>query len=156
MCQILSCLCALTCCGISITFIVYLGIYGLNNPDKEAWYGVDVQGEGALFETNNSVGAESKLINIHGKFVLWFLWGFIFALSTFAATPIMMIASCIHEMLGKVLGGILTCGLGCGGLAWWIAGIVWRFNTAGAYASGDLLPADAFAELAKDNSSTLY
>ena len=33
----------------------------------------------------------------------------------------------------------MGCGFGCGGLAWWVAGIVWRFRSAGKFASGDSL-----------------
>ena len=79
------------------------------------------------------------MVDIHGKFVLWFLWGFIVSLAPCAATPILWIATCIHDMLAKILGGMLSCGIGCGGLAWWISGIVWRFNAAGSFASGDAL-----------------
>jgi len=28
--------------------------------------------------------------------------------------------------------------MACGGLAWWITGIVWRFRSDGAFASGDI------------------
>ena len=61
------------------------------------------------------------------------------SLAPCAAIPVMAIANCIHEMIAKVLGGMVSCGVGCGGLAWWISGIVWRFKASGSYSSGDSL-----------------
>ena len=34
------------------------------------------------------------------------------------------------------------CFYGCSMVAWWVAGIVWRFRPAGKYASGDMIPVD--------------
>ena len=48
--QCIGCLCTLGCCAAQVTLIVYLGIFAYNNPDKEAWYGVDANGDGKLFE----------------------------------------------------------------------------------------------------------
>ena len=77
------------------------------------------------------------------------------ALAPCAAAPIMAIANCIHETVAKVVGGIVSCGIGCGGLAWWISGIVWRFKSSGSYSSGDqLTEADRVA--AMDDETSLY
>ena len=123
----------------------------------EAWYGVDAEGKGVLFEKESdaTITGDTELEDIHGKFVLWFLWGFVMALAPCAAAPIMAIANCIHETVAKVLGGIVSCGIGCGGLAWWISGIVWRFKSSGSYSSGDqLTEADRVA--AMDDETSLY
>lgn len=47
--QCIGCLCTLGCCAGQITLIVYLGIFAFNNPDNEAWYGVDAEGKSQLF-----------------------------------------------------------------------------------------------------------
>ena len=47
--QCIGCLCSLGCCAAQITLIVYLGIFAFNNPDNEAWYGVDAEGKSQLF-----------------------------------------------------------------------------------------------------------
>ena len=77
------------------------------------------------------------------------------ALAPCAAAPIMAIASCIHETLAKVLGGIVSCGISCGSLAWWISGIVWRFKASGSYAAGDSLTEAEYTALDTD-AETLY
>ena len=70
------CFCALS--AVPIVFLVYLGIYAFDNPDTGAWYGL-VKKEQTLFATEEAgklVGAE-ELVDIHNRFVVWFLWGFI-------------------------------------------------------------------------------
>jgi hypothetical protein len=153
----IGCLCTLGCCAAQVTLIVYLGIFAFNNPDKDSWYGVDANGEGALFakEAEATTTGDTELEDIHGKFVLWFLWGFIMALAPCAAAPVLALANCIHEMVGKVLGGIVSCGMACGGLAWWISGIVWRFKASGSFAAGDALTEAERAALPED-PETLY
>ena len=39
------CLLATACSILPIVFVVYLGIYAFNNPDQEAWYGLDANGK---------------------------------------------------------------------------------------------------------------
>jgi len=72
------CVCCFALSVVPIVFLVYLGIYAFNNPDQDAWYGL-VKTEQTLFTTEDAgkmVGAEN-LVNIHSRFVVWFLWGFI-------------------------------------------------------------------------------
>jgi hypothetical protein len=40
--------------------------------------------------------------------------------------------------IGACLMGLGMTGAGCGGFAWWITGMVWRFNAAGSFAAGDV------------------
>ena len=39
------CLVGTACSILPIVFVVYLGIYAFNNPDQEAWYGLDENGK---------------------------------------------------------------------------------------------------------------
>lgn len=98
---------------------------------------------------------DTELEDIHGKFVIWFLWGFIMSLAPCAAALLGGIAHCIHEAFGKFIGSVLSCGMACGGLAWWITGIVWRFKASGSYASADQLTETERAALPED-PETLY
>ena len=68
---------------------------------------------------------------VHNHFRVWFLWGFI-------------------NMLGIILQNILSFVRQLKAIAllfWfsvfaqWITGMVWRYRTSGAFASGDELPA---------------
>ena len=47
------------------------------------------------------------------------------------------LAALLSPSLAMCCFGLAGCGKCCGGIAWYIAGIVWRFNAVGRYASGD-------------------
>ena len=137
----MACLCGLSCCAAAVTFIVYLGIYAFNNPNAEAWYG-NAAGKEMLFETeaDATTAKATDIVDIHGRFVTWFLWGFIQALLPLATGIIGAICGAISPKLGSCMTGLGGCGIGCGGLAWYIVGLVWRFGAAGKFASGDVMP----------------
>ena len=40
LCELCACICGLAACAVPITFIVYLGIFAINNPNGDGWYGV--------------------------------------------------------------------------------------------------------------------
>ena len=138
-----ACLCGLACSSLPIIFTVYLGIYAFNNPDKEAWYG-KVGDEQSLFvsHADGEGSSATDLANIHQRFVTWFLWGFIQTLAPIGIGLIGAIGAAINPVCGTALGGIGGCAMGCGGLAWWITGIVWRFRSDGAFAVGDIPQGD--------------
>ena len=83
---------------------------------------------------------------MHGRLVTWFLWGFCQMLAPIATSLLAMIGMAISPTLGSILGGLGGCVVGCGGLAWWIAGIVWRFRSDGAFAVGDIIKDGVTAE----------
>ena len=134
------CLLGTACSIVPIVFIVYLGIYAFNNPDQEAWYGLDSNGKQALFpdEASATAASATEVADMHQRFVGWFLWGFIQIFAPCAAACLSAIFMMISPTIGSVCGGLLGCATGCGGLAWWIAGIVWRFRADGAYSCGDI------------------
>ena len=138
-----ACLCGCVAAAVPITFVVYLGIYAFNNPDNEAWVGVAPTGKQALYadETAGTLAKATSLADIHGRFVSWFLWGFLQNLVLpVSAVLLIGLGMLINEGLGKCCGGLASLGMCCGGTAWWITGIVWRFRSEGAYAAGDFVP----------------
>ena len=137
----MACLCGLICCGGAITFISFLGKYAFANPDAEAWYGT-VGGQEDLFPTQaaGDLLKAGDMTDIHGKFVTWFLWGFIQALLPCGTGILSAICGLIHPSAAACMSGLGGLGIGCGGLAWWITGMVWRFGAAGKFAAGDVIP----------------
>lgn len=141
MSGLVGCILCTACSVAPIVFTVYLGIYSFNNPDNEAWMGV-VSGEETLFADKAAAEAASAsdIVDIHNRFVIWFLWGFIQILAPIGAALLAGICMLISPALANFIGGLVGCAAGCGGLAWWITGIVWRFRADGAYACGDFIP----------------
>ena len=138
-----TCLLCCICASLPIVFLVYLGIYSFNNPDSEAWLGTGVDGKHALFatETKGMTAKATDMVDIHARFIIWFTWGFMQSLvAPLASVIIIGLGSIIHPSLGACCSGLLGCGMSCGGLAWWITGIVWRFRSDGSYATGDIVP----------------
>ena len=113
------------------------------NPDKEAWYG-QVNGNDTLFKSKEDGLAVSakNFTDIHQRFHIWFLWGFITFLAVIVFSIIQIVLSLLEIFDSAVLiaYGILGCLTGCTTLAWWIVGIVWRFNDVGIYSCGDIIP----------------
>ena len=140
-------LCLVSCAFaiLPIVMTVYLGIYAFNNPDSEAWLGLSKSGKEedfALFkdEAAGKAAQATELVDVHGRFLVWFLWGFIAQLSPIAVVILTSIFTLCHPGFGSFCGGVLGCAQCCGTLAWWITGIVWRFRADGAYAAGDIIP----------------
>jgi len=87
-------------------------------------------------------------VPVHDNFVKWFLWGFIQCLILPGGLLLAGIATACAQGLGMCLAGLTGCGFCCGSLAWWITGIVWRFNRVGQFAAGD-------GDKAADHSMTM-
>ena len=127
---------ALVCISIPVVFTVFLGIYGFKNPDKAAWVirTSPTADEFSIFGTLAEARAgqkDSEIVNIHGLFVSWFLWGFYLMLSPWAIAIITIITCFLHERVYQITFGVLNCLAGCAWLAWLIVGLVWRFNKYG-------------------------
>ena len=80
---VISCLCSCACLAGGITFVVYLGKYAFDNPNKDCFWastGAD-DDDGLVFPTEalaKTAGfKEEEIVDVHGRFVTWFLWGFI-------------------------------------------------------------------------------
>ena len=122
--------------------MAYLGKYAFGNPDPaEVWVTSSVNAldaevtDYALSQSTAAPTDESAAI--HDTFVAWFLWGFICEIILPAGFLLGGLATLFSSSLGMCCIGLAGCGKCCGGIAWYIAGIVWRFNAVGRYASGD-------------------
>lgn len=89
-----------------------------------------------------NAGSALGLIDIHARLVNWFLWGFIIALSPFAIACMTWLISKANTGVAFLVGNITACAVGCGSLAWWILGIVYRFDSTGRYSIGEITPKD--------------
>ncbi len=139
---IFSCLLGCGCLAAAVAFVVFLGIYAFNNPNAEAIYGVNVDGTEALFATMEDAEAAkaTDLDDVHGNFVIWFLWGFIQQMVTCGGPLLGGLCMMISPQVASAVMGLLGCASGCGGLAWYITGLVFRCRQSGNFASGDIIP----------------
>ena len=138
--QLCAGLCGLASCAVAITFTVYLGIFAMNNPNGEGVYGV-VGGQEFMktqqqWDAMPVTAVVHDLDDVHDHFVTWFMWGFINACGTLGAMMLICIPCCPP---------VLGC-FQCSSLAWFIAGMVWRLRRSGAFASGDIMPANTTEE----------
>ena len=117
---------ALSCCVGMTTLLIYLGIYAFKNPDMDNVWVI----EEPLTLQYGKQGMKNA-IPIHNNFVLWFHFGFICTLLVPITFFLINICSMINPKLGGWLGGLTMCGATCGGFAWWITGMIWRFDRVG-------------------------
>ena len=104
--------------------------YAYNNPDAgECWAidGVDTP------KTTETAG----YTNVSNQFHLWFWWGFIINVMGLTMAVTQFLYAATENSCFKCLNGLIGCPLGCGGLAWFIAGAVLRFRYVGTVCSGD-------------------
>lgn len=118
-----------------------MGIYALANPDKPAWIGMSSD-KMSLYPTQEAAEADKAVnaIDIHARYVTWFMWGFITIFAPFAMGALVSLGSLIHSVLGMVLSFSLGCGICWSTLFWLIMGAVWRFDDYGKFAAGALVP----------------
>ena len=148
--QVCACICALSMCGLWITFMAYLGKFAFGNPDPEnVWVTTTdnpLDADNPLLWLSQSADAPTEeAAPIHDTFVSWFLWGFICEIIMPAGFLLGGLTALLSPGLATCCFGLAGCGKCCGGIAWYIAGIVWRFNAVGRYSSGDHVPEDYFA-----------
>lgn len=153
------CVLCTACSAAPIVLTVYMGIYAFNNPDNPAWLGTSPELENKLYADEAAGLADNaqSMVDIHNRFVNWFMWGFITMIAPIGSALLYAMLIFISPALAQFCGGTLSCAIGCSSIAWWIVGIVWRFRSDGAYAAGDIVPEnteiDAWnLELAKDDS----
>ena len=101
-----ACLCCciittLSLLAIPLIFFIYLGIFAFANPDAAAWVSKDTAGNKiSLYSTQSEAeGAGTEVVDIHGRFVSWFLWGFIQMILPCAWICLSCITGMINEKL---------------------------------------------------------
>ena len=79
--QLCAAICGLAMCATAITLAVYLGIFAMNNPNGDGWYGkigdVEYMRLKKDWDAVPAGQVVSDLDHVHGHFVTWFMWGFI-------------------------------------------------------------------------------
>ena len=147
--------CTGACCiaNLLLILITFLGIFSTINPDKEAWAGrLQIAGDASggdeslaskqLYSlypdrvSGEKAGA-THLIDVHGRFLTWFGSGFLLSLTPLPIAITTLALHIMHAKLGKCVGGLSVCTVGCGFTAWWILGLFWRFSELGMYSSGE-------------------
>ena len=134
------CVLATSIIGVVLTTLIYVlfFIYAFANPDKDAW----LTSEGGNFKLSpDAATAGTGALHIHAVFTGWFAWFFINMVAQWVILGISVLFFYLSlEWVGIAFQGIMSCLLGCSFLAMYIAGMVWRFNSAGRYAAGSLVP----------------
>ena len=122
--------------------LIYMGIFAFANPDKAAWIGYSKEENLTLYPTNEaaSTASATQVINIHARFVSWFVWGFYML---WAPLVIITMVTCGFMVSNNLGIACSVCTLGsacCSSTFWFIFGFVWRFSDYGRFASGAKVP----------------
>ena len=88
-----------------------------------------------------AVAADAQEIkDMHGRFVTWYKWWFFVYISLLVLPCFSWAVRLISESLGNFIHGCLMLGLTCAANAAFICGLIWRFNSIGRFAAGDIVP----------------
>ena len=75
------------------------------------------------------------VVNVHGQFRAWFIWGLLINVSPLAIVFLAVVATNINSFFSKVVF-LLLSSLACSaGIAWYVIGLFWRFSKFGRFAS---------------------
>ena len=77
--------------------------------------------------------------NVTEQFVTWFYWGFIINVGAMVVAVFQLLYAATESEAWIKLANFIGGPLGCGGLAWFIAGLVLRYRQIGNVCSGDLV-----------------
>jgi len=154
--------CSLACSALFLTFVIYLAIFAFSNPDNLTWIGNKpgtadpVTGEITYTmtldtEENLNAANATDMVDIHGRFVTFFTWGFLnTALCCgFCCTGVLM-SRCVPALVGCCFA--LSSCTQCSTTIWYIMGLVWRLNEQGRFASGDSLTEEEFTAKQEDET----
>mmetsp|Transcript_23076 Transcript_23076/g.30711 ORF Transcript_23076/g.30711 Transcript_23076/m.30711 type:complete len:127 (-) Transcript_23076:370-750(-) len=123
-----------TTIAVLLTFVIYLGIYAFNNPDREAWVGLAAEtNDRTLFRAHAELDASKaiQVVNIHSRFTAWFFWGFINWFAPLFIVTCAVLTCSINQFCGLVTISALSLASACSATAWFIVGAIWRFNKDG-------------------------
>ena len=119
-------------CNLIINAVLcyFFYTYWQNNPDQgECW--------ATATSTTPSATQQAGYEDVSAQFVTWFKWGFIINVVAIVLAVVQFIHAATDNALFQTVAAILGCPLGCGGLAWFIAGLVLRYRQIGNICSGD-------------------
>ena len=139
-------MCSIACVFATGFLIVFamLTIFGLINPDPEAWIGKDPYGNYRLYPTEEDAVQDdaTKISNAHGKVVNWNKAGHYMVLSQLVLSICLLPVYLSRSNVGKWLIMFLAFIYCFAFLFWWTYGMVFRFSRAGQYASAEGWPKD--------------
>ena len=125
-------------CIAGIVKVVFFALYAFDNPDREAWYGLDLQtGQPKLFESENGASLDTELDDIHGRITSWFFWGFMMFITPIFVSMTVLALALVSPLFSRICGMLTLFTFGASYVAWYISGIIWRFNKEGSFACGD-------------------
>ena len=137
--------CGFLCCIAGIVKVVFFALYAFDNPDREAWYGLDLQtGQPKLFESENGASMDTELDDIHGRITSWLLWGFMMFITPVFLSMTVLAVALVSPLFSRICGSLTLFIFGASYIAWYISGILWRFNKEGSFACGDFLSDEEF------------
>ena len=113
----------------------YFYQYAFNNPDDGSCWAI---------AGNNvpSATEQAGYKNVTEQFVTWFYWGFIINVGAMVVAVFRLLYAATESEAWIKLANFIGGPLGCGGLAWFIAGLVLRYRDIGNTCSGDYVTAD--------------
>ena len=133
----------LLCNGI-LAYFFYT--YAYNNPDAAT--------QGQCFASDSSdtpfdmtpdsiTGAvptpSADYANVGAQFTSWFFWGFVINMISIVMAIFNFLFAFTQSPIFGMLQTLIGCPVCCGGLAWWIAGMVIRWRHIGSVCAGGIL-----------------
>ena len=130
---------------INGVFAYFFYKYAFLNPDEGSCFAKEgnetAYGEIPMITTGSGEDAtqtpEEGFIDVSKKFQTWFMYGLILNVIGMTQSILGFLAVSLEsDAVGKLVA-LTACVQGCGGLAWLIAGAIFRFGFIGKVCSGD-------------------
>ena len=135
--------CTLVVNGI---FAYFFYIYTFQNPDSGSCFAKEGNeaGYGEVPSVTSSEGdtPQEGFIDVSAKFHTWFLYGFILNCVGMGYAVFAFLYHVTESDIVKGFTNLVGCVNCCGGLAWIIAGAVFRWRFVGKVCSGDFVAED--------------
>ena len=123
------------CCNLVINAVLayFFWQYWQNNPD-----------EGSCFANPTSyapsaVKVDWRYTDVSGQWGQWFMWGLFLNIASIILACVQLAPADRGHPCFALSMCCITCPVVCGGLAWFITGLVLRYNEIGYICSGDYL-----------------
>ena len=103
--------------------------YAFNNPDAGECWAISTSQVPKAVET-------AGYKHVSAQFHTWFLWGFILNVAMLVMAVLQFLLAATKASIFGTLNGLVGCPVACGGLAWFITGMVWRWREIGKVCAG--------------------